>query len=357
MLRDIFYGSLARRAIVYGYSNARIGAMRASLLRKNQIQDMIQASKIAGVVGLLNDTDYKDDLVNYSLRYSGADLIELALGRNLAGTCKKLIRLSPKRAKKIILTILERWDIHNIKTILSAKSAGYKKEEIEPFLVVAGSLTIDELRRMLDQSTVEEVVGYLGNSEYGKILKELLPAYKTDCSITPLLSSLDVYYYSKLTKEIKPTCRDESTILSLIKTEIDMMNITLILRTAREGIKGEVVKKLIILGGSISNKELGKLMNSRDIKEIVTRLRPRYDLTQAYERYNEDKSLTHFEVELETAIAKKQVDISKKSILSTGTIVGFLHLKENEVNNIRKIVRAKEFNIPPEKVQEMVVIA
>jgi len=357
MLRDIFYGSLARRSIVYGYSNARIGAMKASLLRKSQIQEMIQAGKIASVLGLLDDTDYKEDLVNYSLRYGGADLIELALGRNLARTCKKLIRMTPKGARKITVTILERWDVHNIKTILSAKSAGYKSEEIEPFLVVAGNLTIDELKRMLDQGSVEEAVNYLGNSEYGKILKELLPAYKTDCNITPLLSSLDVHYYGKLTKEVRPNCSDESTILFLIKTEIDMINIMLILRTAREGIKGELVKKFMILGGSISNKELGKLMNSKDMKEIVTRLKPRYDLTRAYERYNEDKSLTHFEVELETAIAKRQVGILKKSILSTGTIIGFLYLKENEVNNIRKIVRAKEFNIPPEKVQEMVVMA
>jgi V/A-type H+-transporting ATPase subunit C len=65
--------------------------------------------------------------------------------------------------------------------------------------------------------------------------------------------------------------------------------------------------------------------------------------------------LIHFEVALEKVIAGQGLKALSRSILSLGSIIGFLFLKEEEVSNIRKIVRAKEYDLPLNKVKEMLV--
>jgi len=43
-------------------------------------------------------------------------------------------------------------------------------------------------------------------------------------------------------------------------------------------------------------------------------------------------------------------------MMSIGAIAGFLFLKEEEMNNIRKIVRGKALGLPAERIAEMLIL-
>jgi vacuolar-type H+-ATPase subunit C/Vma6 len=63
----------------------------------------------------------------------------------------------------------------------------------------------------------------------------------------------------------------------------------------------------------------------------------------------------HFEVQLERSIVERGLRALRTSVLSVGAIASFIFLKEEEISNIRKIVRGIEFGIPRDEIREMVV--
>lgn len=347
---------LRNRALIYGYSNARVKAMKTFLIPQSQIQEMIDVEGVGAVAGILERTAYKEDLIALSLRHSGADLVELALGRNFARTCRKLIRITPADATSTLLGILERWDVHNLKTIILAKGLGYSEEQITPFLVPSGELTEAELKKILKKD-MSELVEYLKRTKYAPVA-DAFEEYAEEVrgkNLAPVLSALDSLYFRALPGMIGAKDAEMATILSLVRAEVDMKNIMSILRAKKENLGEEAISKLVIEGGNLSMGELGKLIECRSIPEVIGKLRHAYNLGPALERYNADGSLTHFEIDLENRIAERGIKALRRSILSAGAIVGFLYLKEAEVKNIRKIVRAKEFKIPNEKLKEMLI--
>ncbi|MEW6329758.1 MAG: V-type ATPase subunit [Candidatus Micrarchaeota archaeon] len=350
------FNPLRNRALIYGYSNARVKAMKTFLIPQGQMEEMVDVGELGAVTGILERTNYKEDLVVLSLRYSGADLIELALGRNFARTCRKLIRIAPGDATSTLLGILERWDVHNLKTIILAKGLGYPEEQITPFLVPAGGLGEAELKKILKKDA-GELAEYLKRTKYAPVA-EAFEEHAEDVrnkNLAPILSALDNVYFRALPGKITAKDAEMATILSLVRAEVDMKNIMSILRAKKENLGDEAIGKLMIEGGNLGANELRKLIEAKTIPDMIARLRRAYNLNAALEKYNADNSLTHFEIDLENRIAEKGIKALRRSILSIGAIVGFLYLKEAEVKNIRKIVRAKEFRIPNEKLKEMLI--
>ena len=56
------------------------------------------------------------------------------------------------------------------------------------------------------------------------------------------------------------------------------------------------------------------------------------------------------------SIAAQKLASFHRSILSVGVILGFLLIKEEEISNLRKIAKGKEFNLPENDVRDMLVI-
>lgn len=343
---------LAQRPTVYGYSNARVKGMRTHLLTKSQLEEMVRVGNVPGAIEILERTHFKQDLVALSLKYSGADLIGVALGRNKARTYRKLIRITPNGGKDIVIAFLRRWDMHNLKTILLGKSMGKPIEKIEPLLVPAGELDEEELKRLLVMD-MGELIGYLKKCKFCTP-KGSGNKYKgTDIAV--LVNELDRVYYSELAAKV--SAGREGTLAGLVKAEIDAKNIMLGIRGKREQVSGEELSNLLFEGGRISKKELLKLADIKSRDEAMRKLTRHYDLKEAYDLYKKDNSIVHFEIALENNVAKMGVRALRRSMLSVGAIVGYIYLKDAEIGNIRKIINAIEFGIPEDKLKEMLVLA
>jgi len=344
----------AQGPIVYGYSNARVKAMKTHLLTKSQFEEMVRVGNLPGVIEILERTHFKQDIVALSLRHSGAELIGLALGKNMAITYRKLIRIAPNSGKETVMAFLRRWDVHNIKTMLLGKSMGHPPEKIEPLLVAAGKLDERDLKRLMGLD-LEGLIGYVRKSEFGP-QKEFWGTFKTG-DIAPLLAELDREYYRGLGSKVRGVGRDGKTVLSLIKEEIDAKNIMLCMRAKKEGIANEMLEKFLVDGGHVGRRELLRLIEMKSQEEVVRKLARHYDLSEALEKYKKDSSLVHFEIALESEVARKGVKALRRSMLSIGALVGYIYLKEAEVGNVRKIINAIEYGISEEKLKEMLIVA
>lgn len=344
------------RAMKFGYSNARAKAMKAALLDKQVLEQMIGAGSMRELLGILDTTAYKQDLGEPSLRYSGADLVEFALGKHFARHVRKVLKFTPKDAVGTILSVLKKWDAYNTKAILLGKHLGYKDDEIIPLLVPAGAMRPEDLRKMREQRDVESLVTFIARAPgYRQTLIPMLGPYRETKNVQPLLDAIELQFYRTLSKSISGAQVDEPVILDLVKASIDARNIMNVLRGKRDGISDEAMLRFFIEGGNIKRRGFRILVACHSIEEAVGKAKGRYNLDAALEAYRGDNSLVHFETEFERKIAEKGLKALRSCILSPGAIVAYLYLKETEINNLRKIVRAKEFGVPQEKLRETIV--
>ena len=330
--------------------------MRLAFLDREMVNKMVNAGLLPEVVNLLERTGYGEDLSKEALGRKGADLIDLALGANMARTCRKLLRITPEEAKGTVSALFEKWDVYNLKTLLLAKHLGHEEKEIEPLLVPAGRFGQKELKRMLGKKNVEELVSLLRTTEYGPALSNLLPVYKKSGRVAPLLSALEMQFYKNITGKISSTYQDERVVRSLIKSDIDIHNIMNVLRSKRDRAGAEEIEALIIEGGNLRPDELRSLIEAKNVEEAISLIKGRYNLEPALAEYGSNNSLVPFEIMLERELVEKGLKAFLRSCLSVGVIVGFFYLKETEINNIRKILRAKEFEIPPDELKRSIIV-
>ncbi|MFH1722816.1 MAG: V-type ATPase subunit [Candidatus Altiarchaeota archaeon] len=346
-----------RRPQIFGYSNARIRAMRTELLDQKTLDEMIYAKTIPEVAVILERTVYKKSILESARgSWRGADLIEISIGAHFAETCQKLRRIVPDRSIVALDALLGKWNVHNVKTIILAKKLKRAPEKIRPLLVPAGTLTPKRLERLIAAESVEDMAHELRDKPYGKLIKDNIE-YDEEGKLNAnrLLEELDFHYYRQLLENIKPVTESRKKSLYAIKTEITTKNLMTILRAKAEEVSPENIRRLLIPGGRITRKRIDDFIYAKDIGEVVSLLK-KIKLEDAYEAYEKDRSLSHFEVALEKELIKESTRAFQRTILSFGTAIGFLQLLDTEGDNIRKIVRAKEHDIPAEKVKEMLVI-
>jgi V/A-type H+-transporting ATPase subunit C len=346
------------RAMRYAFSNARVKAMKAALLPKETVGQLVAADRVGDVVALLERTDYKDDLAEPALKHSGADLVEFALGRHMARKARKVLSFTPKESVRAVLSVLEKWDAYNLKTILLAKHLGHSAEDVAPLLVPAGEMDSQDLARLQAQEKIEDVASFLSGTAYGNALAPLLAEYRKTGSIQPLLNAVDKAFYSNLSRSVSPSLPDGGRILSVVKSSIDNRNAVNILRGKREAATEQAISSFIIDGGTLSRNSLAPFVRASTADEATKLVIERFRLGPALEAHGAGRaSLVAIEIELERRVLRFGFKALRASVLSPGALVGYLLLKENEVNNIRKIVRGKEFNLPPAKIKETLIFA
>jgi len=345
------------KAIEFGYANARVKAMKEAFLSEKEINAMIEANSIDEVYALLEKTQYREDLVASALKERTiADQIEFATTKNFSRNLQKLVKIVPKKFEKQLIELFEKYDINNLKTILVSKHLGEAKEKIEPLITDSMAISKGKMNKLLDSKSVKEIVNILGGTGYGKVLGKQLKEYEKDNEIALLIFALDEYYYSKLPSIAKNPYGDEKVIIKMLKSQADIRNISNICRGKKDNVATDKLHKMLIKSGNISTEVLGKACSAKNVEESLKIFEKTYGLTKAIEEYKKTGSLIPLEMELERNLAKKGLKVLRTSVLSLGAIAGFLFLKEEEVNNIRKIVRCKEFNLPQDQIREMCVI-
>src|SRR3989338_11558995 len=101
----------------YPYTYVRASVMKSLLFKKDDYQRMLKMG-FSEIAKFLQESHYKNEVNQLATEYSGADLLELALNKNLANSFKKLMMISPDSLRSLINEYIKRKDIDDIKTIL-----------------------------------------------------------------------------------------------------------------------------------------------------------------------------------------------------------------------------------------------
>lgn len=337
----------------YTYPNSRVRAKIGKIFKEKQLTE-------------LTETDNLQEFKNYLRGYKDfAGLvdkypIEQALDVNLAESYDLLDKIAPNDLKPTFDVMLHQWDIKNIKSILIAKEAKLNEEETRELLVPYGSLK-DDLSKLIEADSVQDLIVALEGTPYAKVLEDALPDFNENKTLLTLESALDNYYYHRLLeKSANQTDENTRMLHSYVGTQVDIAAIKIILRAKADGLSYDQIKPYVIKRGyELRAWKLKEFMESEDMTSLLSSIESsEYGkvIIEAIPKYNQEGSITVFDEALDAYERKMADNMFKKQPFGVGPIIGFLYKKETEIKNLKIIARSKKgLAIPSSEIKEMLL--
>ncbi len=335
----------------YAYAVTRVRAMKSKLLPKETYPRLMNMG-IDEITRFIQESEYKNDIDELAMKYSGADLAEHALNRNLALTYAKLLLITAGEPNYLISEYLRRYDIWNIKTLLRGKQYNASEEEILETLISAGELTYTTLSELAAMESYEEIIEALNETDYYPLLQEEYDG----TNLAYIENELDKMYYSGLFGVIgKPRSKDRKLFARFIKLEVDAKNMGTLFRLKKAGVEQlDEIMPLMIEGGLELNTEK---LASLPYEEFVEALRKtRYWDVISGVMVPDMDSLTGLECRLLKFSLESATTYSHVSPISIVPIMDYVIYKNNEVNNLRIIFRGKEAGLEDELIKDQLVV-
>jgi len=340
-----------RRITVNNYLRLnRLFLTKEDMVRLNSMSDAEEIEEA------LSSTWYKKDIEAASSVYKPPTSIDVALNRHIVEMNRIAVQVVPDHGLRALQAYLSRWDIEDILLILAAKSLGRRLEETEPFIVsprnlpvgIAGNvIPFSEMKLLMEQNDVESVIKELVRYRYGAILLQHLRDFQRTADLGIFEGALLNDYYSRLQWELRFNKGDEGTLREYFRAEITKRNLLTVLKSRDSGLSKDVLSRHILSGGFAEVDAFVSAYETNDIASIVSRLKPFIDVSKAVKRYSESRNIAEFEVEVDNVIIDNYFwRFRMHDVLSLTGIFFFIIRGQFERENIRRIVYGKEYGLP-----------
>lgn len=363
-LLEKFAAVLRDRHLVYGYSNARIRARKAKMLQWEFFTDLSNQDGIPGIAGMLERTYYKDLVVKMSERYVGSEMVEQAAGMHYAGVVSRVHGFVPEAARPAIDALMQKWDFANLKAIITSKRLGRSWEQMRPFIIPAGTIPRHQLERIAradgDKLFLEVRRTDVGRAMFaqssalisGTELEQMfVQSMRQAQMLSQLHLMLDTAYYNFLLEGMNLPGEEAEMLRSIVRKEVVARNIINVLRLKAAGVTDpERVKRYIIKGSGLRPQMVQRLLDAKELKDVLGITSHAFPLPG-----EEPRTLVDLEIAFQKRIAEERMRTFYRSTVSLGTILSFLFIKEEEMNNLRKIVRGVDYRLSPEEIQGTLV--
>lgn len=333
----------------YGYVNARVRGMRSHLLTKEYFMQLVEASSFEALHSLLEQTVYRREINEAILVHPERPDYDQALSLNLIGSFRKIHDSTGGEAHRLVTVLLSKYDLLNVKSVLRGKKGNATPSEITNLLIPVGSVRMDALEQMAQEREIRDVIDTMNTLQvrYAAPLLAAYPVYqKKDQDLAVLEVALDKFHYQHAIGQLRGKDKNVEMVRQMISGEIDMKNISTLVRIRGLKLEDEEVENLRIPGGMLTEEQFLGLHRLGDIVQLVSEYPdPRYRrlLEKALSEYQEI-DLVAFDRELEHELTRRAVAMSNVDVLSIGVIVGFLGAKENEIVNLRIVLKGKNMD-------------
>lgn len=346
----------------YGYTNARIRGMRSHLLKQAFFDDLMSSKDMTGVIQKVSQTVYGPDVESRILQGRDANHIDEALKDNMTRTFQKVLSVSNDEGVSLLTTLLGRWDLFNIKTIVRGKHMAVAGDEIIESLIPVGQLTSIDTDELARQANVRSVVDTLATwgLPFAVPLREALPEYESTNDLSILELALDRYYYQWAAQRISGRRVNHKVARAFLAAQVDTMNLLTCLRLLNSDLGETDVSRFFLPGGVVVTEKLFmELSAMSDVDEVFTRVkRTPYGrpLDQVALPYVEKNSMSVFERALEDYLFRQAFRSGKGDPLGIGLAISYLWMKANEVTNMRIVVKGVSVGIPVERMREELIV-
>ena len=156
-MQELKYQQKKLRLGKYPYNYVRTSVMKSLLFRKQDYDKMLKMG-FSEIAKFMQDSNYKKEINELASSHSGADLLELALNKNLAYTFKKLMKISPKELGLVVREYAKRKDIEDLKTIIRGKFTNTDEKAVFDSVTSAGTLSREYQHELIKKDSIEQIL-------------------------------------------------------------------------------------------------------------------------------------------------------------------------------------------------------
>jgi V/A-type H+-transporting ATPase subunit C len=345
----------------YGYGNARTRGMKSNLLGAAFFEELIAAGDLNKMIQLLLGTEYGPDLEERLIEGHTVAVVDEALKDNMVRTFDKIMGFINDEARLLSVTLLGRWDLFNVKTIIRGKHMRLKAETIIDSLLPVGEMTEVELKELAGLEDVLAVTDTLWTwgSAYSIPLREGVQEYLKEGDLSILELALDRYYSQWAAKRL--TRRKANYVLArtILGLQVDSTNLVTAFRLLKADTTDMDVARFFLSGGVHVSEELFLSLTAlSDVDEVVDALRGTpysIQLEKVLGAYMASNSIAVLERALEDYVMRRALGSGFGDPLGFGVMVSYLYAKQNEVTNLRIIVKGNAVGMPPDRMRKELI--
>lgn len=365
----------------YIYACTRFRVRRTALLPRVEYLRIMRMSIPEIVAHLTRQETYQQYVLDLAHDFSGAQLIEEAVNRNLAQSFRDAMTTAPGDLRTLTGEYLNRWDIANVMAILRGTVHDISRRQIRDLLVPAGELDGALLDRLLSFTNCGEAIEALQGWRLYPVLAEYYRICGERGAFARIENELYRQYYASLLGLAATGCSGCRELNAYLRFEIDIVNMKNLLRLhcAEEACDIATVDRTMIPGGRIpvalfqrlygieTEGEFVSIFLKTDIVPVLAqavrelRQDPEFSSVDAaelvWQRWHQRRRPVH---EIEMAITRIRLHhleaLSRRHPFSVLPVLAYLERKKYEVANLRAIARGKAFDLAPERVWQYIVL-
>ncbi len=339
----------------YPYTYARVSVMRSFLLRKDDYHKLMKMN-VNEMISYLQSSQYKKEIDELAVRFSGVHLMELALDRSLASTWAKLKRISPPGLRVVIAAYLIRVDVWNIKTLVRAKFTKLGADKLQPMLLPSGFLTEKKLAELAKKETVDDVLKAVGFIDYSHFAKAL-ESFRETKSVSEIENALDRFYYSAMEEFSRRLPGEGRLFREFLEAELEMAAVMNVLRLKRANLPVKDIERYVTIpesGRALIRKMIGA-SSAGEAAKLLEQSRFRAFVENGVKEFQSGGSLIRLELDLSRQMLKRSVLLIHQHPLTVDVILGYMFAKEVEVRNLKLMLKAKQLGIGEEFAEQQLV--
>ena len=352
------YFNLLLSIASFSFPNARVMALGNPCTDPVTVADLLQSRSVHELGEKLRQFGYTVETVDLEDPPS----VEQYLQSVYRDELEQLEMASPEGLKPFLRAYGRRFEAAQLKVLIRAVHAGAPPDQIALAVTPAGVLSPLLLRKAADARDLDELVGMLAGTGYGRPLLEVLPDHHGRNDTVLLETAVDRVVMGELDGSVLRT----DTLISappaaLISVYADAANTRILLRAARDRIDREqVIRSLIPYGKDLSWPLLVQLAEMEGPTQVLARIEETA-LHSAIEHSVAEFERTGSIVPVEHALDQYLLETART--LETiyhhgpGPILKFLVAREYELRNIRTIYWGIREQAPLPSIRQHLVLA
>ncbi len=321
----------------YAYLATRIAILKSRLLPESYFTPFVQSSldesfeKRTGIpLSQLDDQELSLDSMLMRLLLNDLSVIR----RPLTGDARKFFTFWARR-----------FEIFNLKSIIRGKQQRRSYAEIKAQLQEIPPFSSLSHESMLQSENVSELLRLIERGPYSSIARHARAVFESSRDSHSIEAAVDLYYYNTLLNLLSQLPKEDSApALALIGIQIDRLNLCWLVRYrfTYKLSSSEAYYFLIRKGHLLTREKLLKLSEQESLDALIG------ELPQSIKQYVQN-SHNHFE--LEQHLEKMVRESARRCVNHSPSVItralGYLLLRECDLNHIRTMVIGKRLNMEP----------
>jgi V/A-type H+-transporting ATPase subunit C len=331
-----------------GYVNARLKGMHGTFLQTKNWSELRNAHSLEELERILGNTPYNPNLEEARLHYQGLLAFDYALSLNWLQTLAKIRSFVNGPISIALELYLLRFDLSNLKDLLSSWLQGKAGEETFPITGFLTQRQLDELRHSSDLKVMASKLRLWQHP-----LAETVAMFPKDLSGNLQLEVLlEKGYFQTFVSRLSRYSSLDRSLLQFLSREIDFLNTRSAYYLCHASLTAQKKGELFLPGGSaLGPGDFLLLANPETHQQGRVRL-ARHDgfrfVAKASNVEEMEEAITH-----ERWI--QSLRFYRSDPLGPGVLLSFLFQKETEISNLRLLGRAKWYQLPDDRVRDNLV--